>query len=875
MKIKQRAIINYLIFGYTFHLEKICGYKSISIKVVFLLSYYPRLNHIYITERLKRRLDEINGHPVTTIIAPMGFGKTTAIDWWAKKQAKKEKDAVILRQMIATNSITDFWTGLCKVFKKYPILAEQMKALGFPKDPRSISIFAELLQDTFDESHIPIYLIIDDLYLLGQQEVLPLILFLSRTMTEKFHIIFLSRNQIFGEDDKMRLGNLLCEITVEDLRLKEQELYAYSKYCDIQAANEEIHELSILCEGWISMIYLNFKSYVQNGTWLSKTEDIYTLINRTLLDPLPERSREFLILCGMTDEFTKNQAIYLWQNEEAIQLLESLTENNSFITKNDSGIYRYHHMLQQCTRQKFSEKPEEYRKENYSRLGHLYIKSGEYIKAYYSFYKGADWNGLFITIEKDKLKSLNTEHSKDLFKWINECPEEIILKYPSAITPTMLKMFSFHNIPELKRMKMLLLKSLEQDKILTQEEKNNLLGDAEVSESFLSYNNISSMSAYHRRANSLLSRTSLSVDPRGAWTFSAPSVFMMYHRTVGGADRENEEMKECMPYYYQISDGHGNGAEHSFLADLCYERGQITEADISNRMAMAAAKRKNQFSIMINSRILSMRMAVFKGDTEEIRNCIADCREWLLREKQYTLINTLEISQGFIYSLLEHPENSPKWFLEGRLSEALVMFPAMPMLHTYYNQLLLAKGEWTEVIARSEDCKNIYGVYNNVMCQIWLHIQLSAAFEKLKKHNEALDELKHALNMAAPDRIIMPFAESEAFVEGLLEELKEQNIYVEEINIIMSLSKEFKKGKKNIQEKFWGEYEDYGLSNRELEIAKLAALRKTNMEIAEELHLAEGTVRNQLSRIFDKLNIDGSTKNKRIKLEELLKIKKQ
>lgn len=839
------------------------------------MNYNLRLNQIYITERLKRRLDEINRHPVTTIIAPMGFGKTTAIDWWAKKQVKKEKDAIILRQMIATNSITDFWTGLCRVFKKYPILEEQMKALGFPKDPRSISIFAELLEDTFAEGDIPIYLIIDDLYILRQQEILPLVIFLSRTMTEKFHIIFLSRNQIFGEEDKMRIGNLLCEITVEDLRLKDQELNAYAKYCEIQATKEEIQELSKLCEGWISMIYLNFKSYVQNGTWLSNTEDIFTLINRILLDPLPEKSREFLILCGMTDEFTKNQAIYLWQNEEAIKLLESLTKNNAFITKNDCGIYRYHHMLQQCTRQKFSEKPEDYRKENYSRLGHLYIKSGEYIKAYYTFYKAKDWNGIFITIEKDKLKSLNAEHSQDLFKWVKECPEEIILKHPSAITSTMLKMFSFHNIPELKKMKMLLLKSLEQDKVLTQEEKNNLLGDAEVSESFLSYNNISAMSAYHRRANSLLSRTSLSVDPRGAWTFSAPSVFMMYHRTAGGADKENEEMKECMPYYYQISDGHGNGAEHSFLADLCYERGQATEADISNRMAMAAAKRKNQFSIMINSRILSMRMAVLKGDTEEIKNCSEDCREWLLREKQYTLINTLEISQGFIFSLLEHPESSPKWFLEGRLSEALVMFPAMPMLHTYYNQLLLAKSEWTEVVARSEDCKGIYGVYNNVMCQIWLHIQLSAALEKLNKHNNALDELKHSLNMAVPDRIIMPFVESEVYIENLLKELKEKNIYPEVMDNIESLSKEFRKGKEKIQEKYWGKYEDYGLSKRELEIARLAALRKTNMEIAEELHLAEGTVRNQLSRIFDKLNIDGNTKNKRMKLEELLKIKKQ
>jgi len=72
---------------------------------------------------------------------------------------------------------------------------------------------------------------------------------------------------------------------------------------------------------------------------------------------------------------------------------------------------------------------------------------------------------------------------------------------------------------------------------------------------------------------------------------------MMYHRSVGGADSENSEMQECMPYYYQVSDGHGNGAEHGFAADLFYERGQLTDADIANRRAMAAASQKKQFSV--------------------------------------------------------------------------------------------------------------------------------------------------------------------------------------------------------------------------------------------------------------------------------------
>ena len=64
------------------------------------------------------------------------------------------------------------------------------------------------------------------------------------------------------------------------------------------------------------------------------------------------------------------------------------------------------------------------------------------------------------------------------------------------------------------------------------------------------------------------------------------------------------------------------------------------------------------------------------------------------------------------------------------------------------------------------------------------------------------------------------------------------------------------------------------MSERELEIAKLAARRLTNREIADKLHLAEGTVKNQLSRIFEKLEINGDSKNKRLKLEKRFRTEK-
>jgi len=51
----------------------------------------------------------------------------------------------------------------------------------------------------------------------------------------------------------------------------------------------------------------------------------------------------------------------------------------------------------------------------------------------------------------------------------------------------------------------------------------------------------------------------------------------------------------------------------------------------------------------------------------------------------------------------------------------------------------------------------------------------------------------------------------------------------------------------------------YGISDKELEIIKKIAEGLSNREIAEQLFLSEGTIRNNISTILDKLNLRDRT----------------
>ena len=60
------------------------------------------------------------------------------------------------------------------------------------------------------------------------------------------------------------------------------------------------------------------------------------------------------------------------------------------------------------------------------------------------------------------------------------------------------------------------------------------------------------------------------------------------------------------------------------------------------------------------------------------------------------------------------------------------------------------------------------------------------------------------------------------------------------------------------------------LSEREIKIVKLIQMRRNNREIAEELFLSEGSVKQYINQIYAKLMIDGDTRTKRKRLSQMM-----
>ena len=69
------------------------------------------LNTIYISERLQENLKPISQSAFTAVTAPMGYGKTTAINWYLDKQSKNGNSCVI-RISIYSDNLSVFWQSV-------------------------------------------------------------------------------------------------------------------------------------------------------------------------------------------------------------------------------------------------------------------------------------------------------------------------------------------------------------------------------------------------------------------------------------------------------------------------------------------------------------------------------------------------------------------------------------------------------------------------------------------------------------------------------------------------------------------------------------------------------------------------------------------
>ena len=195
-------------------------------------------------------------------------------------------------------------------------------------------------------------------------------------------------------------------------------------------------------------------------------------------------------------------------------------------------------------------------------------------------------------------------------QYLAQCPTAVLKEHPFAILVLMRSMFNWKQIPKMLELKEILLESIAEHPDMPEQERGNLLGECDLILSFLKYNDITEMSRLHRSASRQMSRPAITIPRQGSWTLGSPSVLMMFHRASGELDKELQEMHDCMPHYYKITDGHGQGAEKIMRAEAAFMQGRFTDAHIELESAYAQIEGNGQENMALCCDFLARRLSL-------------------------------------------------------------------------------------------------------------------------------------------------------------------------------------------------------------------------------------------------------------------------
>lgn len=822
------------------------------------------LNSIYISDRLQKSLQPVSNSALTAITAPMGYGKTTAVNWYLSRLAK-DSQALLIRISIYSQNLSIFWKSVQNAFSFAGL--NFLENYDCPEDEASAGFLTEILCYQLEKCE-NCYIFIDDFHLLKDDRVATFLCRMAGRIPENVHLIVASRNHFISDDWIVRLGGRLHRIEIDDLRLNAGELSAYIRRCGTSLTDSQLEQLLKSSEGWFAAVYLNLCSFSKSGELPGKTSDIYQMFSASMLNPLPEDRKEFLSTMGLADEFTEEMAEFITKREDVHQILKMLTRQNAFVTcLNDGQTYRFHHMMKECAFRAFRTLDDSRQAFYYERYGAWYEKHGAYIHALSAYWRNQNFAAILRVVQKDAGILLASLKPEEVLEALNRCPVSVLKEYPLAILVLMRCMFNWKNIPKMLELKALLLASIREHPKLSEEEKGNLLGECDLIQSFLMYNDISRMSQFHRSASEKMTRPAISIRSDGGWTFGSPSVLMMFHRKSGDLDKELEEMNQCMPHYYKITNGHGQGAETIMSAEAHFMRGNFVDAHIALEKAYTQIQGNGQESIALCCDFLAQRLSICMDI--KMRNTFEERRKELLQGHNTTWVNIFDSTCAYYYAVTGQTERIPTLFGAHMLSTVNFLAPGRPMMEMIENQVYLAQGEYSKVIGRSESILAMCQALHYDLVALHVQIQLLAANWKLGKTEQALELLRRSLSQAFPDGILMPFVENYPYIEELLKGSFfgiNENFFFR----ITRMGKEWEMRCDQLKKE-----EAYPpvfkvLSDRELEITELMAKHMSNKEIAQSLFLSEGTVKQYINQIYSKLQIPGDVRVKRKYLLEMM-----
>lgn len=811
----------------------------------------------YYSDRLKRKLEQLRFEPATIVEAPSGYGKTTAIRDFLEAELPQSTPVYWFTATDETPAAG--FRRLCREIEKIDsYVGERLLKIELP-NAATIGEATEALRSI--QCKHETYLVIDNYQFL--QVALPPDFFIALLEHggRGLHIIVVT--QMLKRDMlSLIVGHKFLHITADNLRFNAKDISRYYALANVKITPEDAQEVEYYTEGWIIAIYLQLRTFQETGKF-ADTPGILALMEHLVWNRLTEVQQTFLLHLSPFDMISMQQACSLigcdTLPEYALDALVS-----PFICYNQTERkYELHSILTELLIQKRGERGPAFELQCLLRAGDFCRDEGQTARALGFYIQIQDYERMLtLDLSEMNLEIINgVPFTKLALDIVQNCPVEIKKKYilnMLRITWTLfmagmnqqfnILMEELHTMPEML-------------------ENSNLLREWLLLSSYRSFPCLDEMTAIIIQAAPLFkNQCSQVILPTALWCSGNYSPLTEFYTTPGEADREADALEEYITIYSRLTNGHGSGADALFRAELAYQRGNLSDAEILAYKAAFLAESKQQSVVLLGAAILLAHVALHKADTVGWERAIDSMERAASFDRQDTFVirSLLDIIRGVLQNEFLDHMSIADWLQNADFKERCLS-PAMTNIGLFVHLgFLMHQGEFARVIGTIQAVRPAEGLLSPYE-DLFVCFLMAISHMALGNRTQAVAFVEHAARRALPDGLVSPFASYSRLLGNLVDEVIARD-YPALLEKFKTIRKRFSQGWFTLREAFFSGDLPPDLTEREYEVAKLAAAGLRNSEIAEKLVITESTVRAHLRAIFQKLQID-----RRARLAEKLK----
>lgn len=798
-------------------------------------------------ERLFHMFDRALNHPLTMVVAPMGYGKTAALRSYIDHRAL---DHIWISASKASNMSEKelFWFLLVRgISKKNAQLALRLEELRFPQNNIEVFRIIDMLEELAVSETV--VLVLDDLHFVTNPDIHNLIYQVAISNISWLKIVVLSRSYSPLPLEEMELKRILYVVGPQDLAFTRKETDEYFALIHFNAPQEVKDQICHISAGWISSIFLLATQYLLTGG-INDSTSVNDMFNSSLFGHYSEKERTLLMQLALLDSFSMEMVDYIFDDAEMSKLLQSLYRSNAFIFHDRSRNYFFHQMFKDfllTVRTSFGLNDRVF----IERIAQWYSNNGKPEQAIHYWMMTSNHEKILNTLESLpplEVVSLDLEQLVSVFGPHNK--KERFL-YPYAFLKNVLyRLLTGNETQGCEYLDAF-------DRHFSKEShphysSSQLLGESAVLRSSSAFNDLDKMMAHIHRAQELLgNNVSLFRTRNSPFSHTSPHLTYGYFNRSGCYKHITDVFSTEFGAHIHVTGGCGAGAPSLAQAEYALETGDFVKVEALAFQSINEAKPYEQHWVIIGAYLTLARLYFLQGIPHKLPEILTRLSLIKRTVSDSAILYEIDNAVGYINGLLGKAEDIPKWLRNADLPDGRSMFDRLSFNLIVSGKALLLSKDYKVLEQKTYHFDHYFSRFSYQLGFIHNWIYRAIAKYHLYGAEIGCSELHTAVAMAEADHIVAPFLENMTWLSPILEAYR--RIYPKNRFCTQLVEYATSSGEIGSSES------DTDLTQRELEIMECVRLGYRQKDIAQRLFISPNTVKRHLNNIYKKLDVSNRT----------------